>query len=185
MLLLRRLWQPLPLSSSICRCGRPLDSRGHHRAACSVAGVLGRRGFALESAAARVCREAGGRVTRCKRWTFSHSDRLTTAVWRSSLMASPCSGERNWPSTPRWSLRSAATLQPGDNAPRPTELRCCRHEGAKRGRTQSSLETWSGPDWWCSVARSGEGGPLRPAGARGGAKVRNGRLVAQMERGDR
>ena len=59
VLLLRRLWQPLPLSSSICRCGRPLDSRGHHRAACSVAGVLGRRGFALESAAARVCREAG------------------------------------------------------------------------------------------------------------------------------
>ena len=45
VLLLRRLWQPLPLSSSICRCGRPLDSRGHHRAACSVAGVLGRRGF--------------------------------------------------------------------------------------------------------------------------------------------
>ena len=29
----------------------------------SLAGVLGRRGFALESAAARVCREAGGRVT--------------------------------------------------------------------------------------------------------------------------
>ena len=26
-------------------------------------GVLGRRGFALESAAARVCREAGGRVS--------------------------------------------------------------------------------------------------------------------------
>ena len=33
-----------------------LDSFGHH-------GVLGRRGFAVESAAARVCREAGGRVT--------------------------------------------------------------------------------------------------------------------------
>ena len=36
---------------------------GHHRAACPHAGVLGRRGFPLESAAARVCREAGGRVT--------------------------------------------------------------------------------------------------------------------------
>ena len=63
VLFLRRLWQPLPLSSFTCRCGRPLDSRGHHRAACPLAGVLGRRGFALESAAARVCREAGGRVT--------------------------------------------------------------------------------------------------------------------------
>ena len=35
---------------------------GHHRAACAQAGVLGRRGFALECAAAQVCREAGARV---------------------------------------------------------------------------------------------------------------------------
>ena len=62
-LLLRRLWLPLPSSSRVCRCGRPLDSSGHHRAACAVAGVLGSRGFAVESAAARVCREGGGRVT--------------------------------------------------------------------------------------------------------------------------
>ena len=57
------VWQPLPMSSFTCRCGRPLNSRGHHRAACPLAGVLGRRGFSLESAAAHVCREAGGRVT--------------------------------------------------------------------------------------------------------------------------
>ena len=63
VVLLRRLWLPLPLSSRSCRCGRPLDSSGHHRAACAVAGVLGSRGFTLESAAARVCREAGGRVS--------------------------------------------------------------------------------------------------------------------------
>ena len=35
---------------------------GHHRSACAVSGVLGRRGFAVESAAARICREAGARV---------------------------------------------------------------------------------------------------------------------------
>ena len=58
----RRVHLPLPLSTRNCRCGRPLDSLGHHRAACAVAGVLGRRGFPLESAAARVCREAGARV---------------------------------------------------------------------------------------------------------------------------
>ena len=51
VLLLRRLHLPLPLSSR------------HHRASCSRAGVLGRRGFALESAVARVCREAGARVS--------------------------------------------------------------------------------------------------------------------------
>ena len=44
---------PLPSSVRNCRCGLPLDFRGHHRAACTTAGVLGRRGFALESAAAR------------------------------------------------------------------------------------------------------------------------------------
>ena len=63
VLLLRRFWRPLPLSASACRCGRPLDDLAHHRSACATSGVLGRRGFALESAAARVCREAGGRVT--------------------------------------------------------------------------------------------------------------------------
>ena len=58
-----RMWLcPLPLSSRTCRCGRLLDVYGHHRAACSRAGVLGTRGFPLERAAAQICREAGGRV---------------------------------------------------------------------------------------------------------------------------
>ena len=63
VVLLRRLGLPLPLTARSCRCGRPLDSCGHHRAACARAGVLAGRGWALESAVARVCREAGGRVT--------------------------------------------------------------------------------------------------------------------------
>ena len=62
VILLRRLRQALSLSVRNCRCGRPLDFCGHHRAACARAGVLGRRGFALESVAAWICREAGGRV---------------------------------------------------------------------------------------------------------------------------
>ena len=52
---------PPPFTARRCRCGRPLDPCGDHRAACAGVGVLGRRGFALESAAARVCREAGRR----------------------------------------------------------------------------------------------------------------------------
>ena len=63
VLFLRRLHLPLPWTLHSCRCGLPLDSRGHHRAACARAGVLGRRGYALESVAARICREAGGRVS--------------------------------------------------------------------------------------------------------------------------
>ena len=62
VLLLRRLSLLLPLTVRSCQCGRLLDAFGHHRTACSRSGVLGRRGFSLESAAARVCREAGGRV---------------------------------------------------------------------------------------------------------------------------
>ena len=63
LLLCRRLHLPLPLSMRTCRCGRQLDMFGHHRAACAVAGVLGRRGFPLECAAVQICREAGARVT--------------------------------------------------------------------------------------------------------------------------
>ena len=63
VLLLRRLRLPLLFSQRNCRCGRPLDVLGHHRAACATAGVLGRRGFAVESVVARICREGGARVT--------------------------------------------------------------------------------------------------------------------------
>ena len=62
VLLLRRLRLPFPPVSRSCRCGRPLDSRGHPGAGCSRA-VLGRRGFAVESAGTRICREAGARVS--------------------------------------------------------------------------------------------------------------------------
>ena len=36
VLLLRRLRLPLPFIVCTCRCGRPLDAFGHHRAACST-----------------------------------------------------------------------------------------------------------------------------------------------------
>ena len=49
-----------PLSSRICRCGRTIDHFGHHRAACTWPGGLARRGFAIESAVARIHREGGG-----------------------------------------------------------------------------------------------------------------------------
>ena len=53
LLLCRRMHLPLPLSTRTCRCGRQLDMFGHHRAACALAGVLGRRGYPLECAAAQ------------------------------------------------------------------------------------------------------------------------------------
>ena len=53
ILMLRRLRLPIPLAAKACRCGRLHDVFGHHRSACAVLGVLG----------ARVCREAGARVS--------------------------------------------------------------------------------------------------------------------------
>lgn len=61
-LLLRRLRLALPLVASRCRCRHLLDPHGDHRAACATAGTLARRSYPLESATARVCREAGARV---------------------------------------------------------------------------------------------------------------------------
>ena len=54
----------LPLTHHVCSvvavCWSPSATI---RAACSKAGVLGRRGFALVSAVTSVCQEVGGRVT--------------------------------------------------------------------------------------------------------------------------
>ena len=61
-LLCRGLRLAIPLSTRICWCGRTIDHFGHHSAACARSGVLARRGFAVESAVARTCREGGGRV---------------------------------------------------------------------------------------------------------------------------
>ena len=47
VVLLRRLRLPFPLSQHACRCGRPIDPFGHHRAACARVGGVGRLGFAL------------------------------------------------------------------------------------------------------------------------------------------
>ena len=54
---------PLSLAVRTCQCG---PSRRFGPPPCNVracGGVLGKRGWALESVAARICREGGGRVT--------------------------------------------------------------------------------------------------------------------------
>ena len=63
ILIQRRLRLPLPALPRRCRCGCLLDTLGDHRAACPRAGILASRGFALEAMAARICREAKGRVS--------------------------------------------------------------------------------------------------------------------------
>ena len=113
VLLLRRLWLPLPPSSRNCRCGRLLDVFGHHRAACAEAGVLGRRGFALESAAARVCREAGARVGTdilVRDLDLVPQGRPDSRRLEVVADGLPLFTEHNWPLTPHWCLRWDATF---------------------------------------------------------------------------
>ena len=103
------------LCSASCRCGRPLHPRGHHRAVCQVAGVLGRRGFPIESAVARVCREPGGRVCESKTWTSHLVWPRTTVVGRGrTAIVSRCTSQ--W--MRRWCPQCAETEQVADNAPR-------------------------------------------------------------------
>ena len=63
VLLLRRLRLPLPHTPARCRRQQPFDTFGDHRAACPRSGTLRSRGAALESAVARICREAGATVS--------------------------------------------------------------------------------------------------------------------------
>ena len=60
---LRRLRLPFPLTARACRCRRAFDPPGDHRAACPRSGALRSRCTPLEREAARVCSEAGARVT--------------------------------------------------------------------------------------------------------------------------
>ena len=93
-----QLFRVLPLVASLapvsrtCRCGRPLDVLGHHRAACSRAGVLASSGFSVESAVARVCREAGARVPTCSFGTWTCQSHVTIVDdWKSWLTGFHCS----------------------------------------------------------------------------------------------
>ena len=80
--LLCRILCRLPPSPHYCQCGCPLDAVGHHRAACRGLGCWSARGDALESAAARVCREAGARMS------------LNTALLCQSTTTVICVGRR-------------------------------------------------------------------------------------------
>ena len=142
--LLRRLWLPLPLP-------------GHHRAACSVAGDLGSRGFALESAAARVCREAGGRVSanvRVQDMDLAASNPLDNRRIEVVVDGLRSSMVSNSPWTRHWSLHCAEMGPRTLDAPTWMVQPWTQQGVAKRPRTLSSMGAMAAPDW-LSGRRSG------------------------------
>ena len=81
-LLLRRLWRHFPSTARTCRCGLPLNSRDHHRAASSAAGGTGTSGASQRRVRPHgfVARQVPrGSVRRA--WTWPVRTRWTNAVW--------------------------------------------------------------------------------------------------------
>ena len=165
VLVQRRLRLPLPLFQRICGCGLSIDPLGHHRAACSRTGALGRRGFALESALARVCREAGGRVA-------------TNLFVRNMDLGVPRAGDNRrlevvvdgLPLFGGAQLAVDTTLvsalkangEPGEVLQTGTEWLWQRRVASKRERTPNCLIRAAGHVLWCLLLRLAGDGRTRP-----------------------
>ena len=164
LLLQRRLRLPLPLSERMCRCGHFIDSYGHHRAACSRTGVLGRRGFALESVAVRICREAGGPIAAnlFVTWIWGCPGEGTTGAWRLSWTVCLFMAVPSWQLTPRWSLHSRAVENQGEEPQTVTEWPLQQLAETRKEHTLSWLDLVHACDWWFSLWKWGTGGPRKP-----------------------
>ena len=68
------------LDESVPNRGRCTDFYGHHRATCAQSGVLARRGFAVESVGARVCRDVSTNIMVPCRCLASSSLAQTTCL---------------------------------------------------------------------------------------------------------
>ena len=127
-------------------------TRGHHPAACPRAGVLGSRGFSVESAVARVCREAGARV-------FHIS---LSGIWTCLLLLTMLVG---W----RWSRMACLSLGGPVGHRRHSRVpRCVQMEPWQKltvqsiGRILSSLGPTAARDWSCWQLKSAADGRRRP-----------------------
>ena len=132
LLLLRRLHLPLSPALCFCQCGRPLDSRGHHRAVCAQVGVLGRRGFAV----------------------VSEPPSTTAVVWRFLLRACHFMAAYSWPLTPFLCQPSIAMGPPVAAPLRLTALSLPKRADAKR----VLIPNWSAPGGAPGVVLAGEVG---------------------------
>ena len=163
VLLLRRLRLPLPFAERTCRCRRLLDPFGDHRAACARSGVLWGCGCPLERAAARVCREAGARVTSNTRLADLNLqvDRVDDRRLESWPMASHCGGASNLQWTQPLSRPCQARASPFGAGVESLVLPSPWRAVAKSGPTQSSCgRTDAG--WSCLQSRLAGGGVMRP-----------------------
>ena len=154
----RRLRLPLPLSERICRCG-------HFERLLWLLEVLGRRGdLLLEGAAARVCREAGGRVAAN---LFVHNmdlglpragDNKRLEVVVDGL---PLFGGAQL-ATPRWSLHSRAMENQGEEPQIMVESHWQQFAETRKEHTLSWSDLVHAHDWWFSLGKWAADGPRKP-----------------------
>ena len=164
VLLLRRLRSPLPLCVRNCWCGRPHDVLGHHRAACSTTGALGRRGFAAESAVAQICREGGSEgVSQRDASRPGHRFRVDrcTPVRGGRGRADSVLEDASWRWTPPWCRHCT-----GDGTHRRRThvedgVTSARQESSKKERTLNFVKATEERDSWSSREKLGAGGQKR------------------------
>ena len=159
-------------SGNLCLCLRsPADAADHSTLVAIIAQRVRWQGYwgagdsrwkvQLPASAGRQA-EGSQRMCWCRTWISFLSDRWTTAGWKSSSMASHCSGERNWPWTPPWCLPLGATEQPRGSAP-PAEQLWTKPGGGRSAPTPSWLSLTVAPGWWSWDARWEDVGPRRLA----------------------
>ena len=136
----------------------------HHRAACTRAGIWGRREYPLETVTARICREAGGRVT-------------TNVVVRDLDLAEPHVADSRrlevvadglplfWGAQLAIDTTIVSTLHANGKREVPMWMGqpCPQLDDARKGPSQNSLVVQGALVWWCSVSRSVAVGQLRPS----------------------
>ena len=115
-------------------CKFRFDLFGHHRAARSRTGALGRREFPLESAIARICREAGGRVVTNMLVRDMDLGVPAARLWTGSRCTEVCN--LHW--TQRWCQVSEETGSQEEEPQTLTGWHCSRRGSAKRVRTPNS-----------------------------------------------
>ena len=160
VLFLRRFGLPLPLASSSCRCGRPLDVLGHHRAACSRARVFGSRVLlSSQPLPGYAARRVAGSPSTCSFVTSICQWPEWMVVSRLSWMACPCSGEHNSRWTPPWFLLFELTDDPPPPMCSETARLLTMHDVSRPTRTQNS-QALMGELGWSSLRRRQVGAGL-------------------------
>ena len=154
-------FESLPFSRRFCQCDRSLDAFGHHRATCSRAGVLGRR---VESAPARSCREAGGRVTtnvRVRDLDVTVPNALDGLRLKVVGTGCPRSERPSWQCTRRWCHSFTPTNLRTVMLPTRMAQSWPPHDAGRNAYTTNSWDLKAGFGWSSWLWKQRVGGLMR------------------------